>query len=129
MTTILSPLRTNRLSEELKELSNQFKSSKLYEKRLMYLIYLAVEEGYPVDKIYENKVGNISTNRFEEMTNNINYDNSSTSNSLMLSTIIKNEDEIRLVDQTERSSQIFNSSASYDPIYHHKPIVTIKRPP
>jgi hypothetical protein len=120
-------LRINKLSEELEQLDAQFRSSKLYEKRLMYLIYLAVEEGYPVDKLYEDKVGNITTNRFEEMTHHLTQEKSSLMDSLMLSTVNK-EDEIRLVDQSERSSQIFDSNASYKQIYSLKPVAIVKKP-
>lgn len=56
-----------RLKQELKQQSDVLTDWKLHEKRLMYLIYLAIENGHPIDKIYEEKVGIISTERFHKL--------------------------------------------------------------
>lgn len=115
------------VSETLQKTSIKLKNCKLYEKRLMYLIFLAVEEGYPVDKLYKERVGTLSSRVFEEMSNH--HDDSSLFNSIIGSTIIQNEPEIKLIDDSEgRSSQVFDSNASYDQIqYANTPQIT-KRP-
>ena len=56
-----------KLKEELKQQSDSLIELKLHEKRLMYLIYLAIENGHPIDKIYEEKVGKIPTERFQKL--------------------------------------------------------------
>ena len=104
---------SQKLEAKNTQIEKKLKETQLYEKRLMYLIYLSVEEGYPVDKIYEERVGNLSSRIFEDISNN--PDNSSLFNSWLVSIIPKHESEIKLVDESNtRSSQIFDSNASYE---------------
>ena len=56
-----------RLKEEIKQYSEVINECRLHEKRLMYLIYLSIEKGYPIDKIYEEKVSMIKTERFQKL--------------------------------------------------------------
>ena len=56
-----------KLKQIIKENAEKVFAWKLQEKKLMYLIYLGIENGYPLDQIYENKVALISTERFRRL--------------------------------------------------------------
>ncbi|CAI2360175.1 unnamed protein product [Moneuplotes crassus] len=118
--------RNKSLNDEFDRMLKKLKHSQLYEKRLMYLIFLAVEEGYPIDKIYEEKVGNLSSKIFEDISNQ--YDSTSLLDSCFESPLKKKEKEIKLINESScRSSQLFDSKASYEKIkYDLIPKITKK---
>ena len=103
------------INEKFVKTKKKLKHSQLYEKKLMYLIYLAVEEGYPVDKLYNEKVGKLSSRVFDEMSN---HHDSSLFSSCKISAIQQEEKEVKLINESRHSSQLFYSNASYEPIQY-----------
>ena len=66
----IASVENTKLKQLLKEKDKTMIITKLQEKKLMYLIYLGIEKGYPLDKIYEDKVALISTDRFRKLLDN-----------------------------------------------------------
>lgn len=84
----------------------------------MYLIFLAWEEGYPIDKLYEANVDQLSSRIFEEMSSTAEQDEvPGMFKNCLISHILPSEKEVSLIsDSYQGSSQIFDSKASYEPI-------------
>lgn len=74
------------------------------------------ENGYPVEKVYEDKVVSVSTYRFEQLIHEDNYKHEKFSEFEEGLISKMQESEIRILDDSIRSSQVFDSIASYEPI-------------
>ncbi|CAI2385877.1 unnamed protein product [Moneuplotes crassus] len=118
------------VNEALKATMSKLKKSQNYEKRLMYLIFLACEEGYPVDKLYEANVGKLSSRIFEDMSSRVEKDEvTSMFKNCPISHILPSEREVNLIsDSYCGSSQIFDSKASYEPIKYYSVQKISKKP-
>lgn len=102
-----------KLKDENFRLSQELHNTQIQEKRLMYTLYLAHEDGYPVEELYEQKVTTISTKRFEQLVFDEQKSEKLSGEDLMTK---MQETEIRILDGSIRTSQQFDSIASYEPI-------------
>lgn len=57
------------LSQKVKVLSEKIRYTRQRENKVLYLFYWAQEQGLPLQELYEKKIKNIPTERFEGMVN------------------------------------------------------------